>query len=161
MFWAECDRRAAIVHRLATVIGFRLIRQSSTVPIVRFHFERIQKKKEKLNGRLLMAEVNKTQQTGSGMTDTNELQSTRTDAPQAVEDLKSAAGAIAGEYRGKAERTWDDARDRVRTFREDANQTVRENPTKAVFTALGIGKPCAKIRPKRYSQRSESVLCWA
>ncbi len=139
MFWAECDRRAAIVHRLATVIGFRLIRQSSTVPIVRFHFERIQKKKEKLNGRLLMAEVNKTQQTGSGMTDTNELQSTRTDAPQAVEDLKSAAGAIAGEYRGKAERTWDDARDRVRTFREDANQTVRENPTKAVFTALGIG----------------------
>jgi len=139
MFWAECDRRAAIVHRLATVIGFRLIRQSSTVPIVRFHFERIQKKKEKLNGRLLMAEVNKTQQTGSGMTDTNELQSTKTDAPQAVEDLKSAAGAIAGEYRGKAERTWDDARDRVRTFREDANQTVRENPTKAVFTALGIG----------------------
>ena len=139
MFWAECDRRAAIVHRLATVIGFRLIRQSSTVPIVRFHFERIQKKKEKLNGRLLMAEVNKTQQTGSGMTDTNELQSTKTDAPQTVEDLKSAAGAIAGEYRGKAERTWDDARDRVRTFREDANQTVRENPTKAVFTALGIG----------------------
>ncbi len=139
MFWAECDRRAAIVHRLATVIGFRLIRQSSTVPIVRFHFERIQKKKEKLNGRLLMAEVNKTQQTGSGMTDTNELQSTKTDAPQAVDDLKSAAGAIAGEYRGKAERTWDDARDRVRTFREDANQTVRENPTKAVFTALGIG----------------------
>ena len=139
MFWGECDRRAAIVHRLATVIGFRLIRQSSTVPIVRFHFERIQKKKEKLNGRLLMAEVNKTQQTGSGMTDTNELQSTKTDAPQAVDDLKSAAGAIAGEYRGKAERTWDDARDRVRTFREDANQTVRENPTKAVFTALGIG----------------------
>jgi len=139
MFWAECDRRAAIVRRLATVIGFRLIRQSSTVPIVRFHFERIQKKKEKLNGRLLMAEVNKTQQTGSGMTDTNELQSTKTDAPQAVDDLKSAAGAIAGEYRGKAERTWDDARDRVRTFREDANQTVRENPTKAVFTALGIG----------------------
>jgi ElaB/YqjD/DUF883 family membrane-anchored ribosome-binding protein len=79
-----------------------------------------------------MAEVIKTRQTGSGMTDTNELQSTRTDAPQ-------AAGAIAGGYCGKAERTWDDARDRVRTFREDANQTVRENPTKAVFTALGIG----------------------
>jgi ElaB/YqjD/DUF883 family membrane-anchored ribosome-binding protein len=79
-----------------------------------------------------MAEVNKTQQTDSGMTDTHELQSTRTDSPQ-------AAGAIAGECRGKAERTWDDARDRVRTFREDANQIVRENPTKAVFTALGIG----------------------
>ena len=73
-----------------------------------------------------MAEVNKTQQTGSGMTDTHELQSTRSDSPQ-------VAGAIAGE------RPWDDARDRVRTFREDANQIVRENPTKAVFTALGIG----------------------
>ena len=114
------------------MIGFRLIRQSSTVPIVRFHFERIRKKEEKISGRLPMAEVNKTQQTGSGMTDTNELQSTRTDAPQ-------TAGAIAGEYRGKAERTLDDARDRVRTFREDADQHVRENPTKAVFTALGIG----------------------
>jgi ElaB/YqjD/DUF883 family membrane-anchored ribosome-binding protein len=84
------------------------------------------KEKKKNNRRLPMAEVSKTQQTGSGMTDTHDLQSTRTDSPQ-------AAGAIAGE------RTWDDARDRVRTFREDANQIVRENPTKAVFTALGIG----------------------
>jgi ElaB/YqjD/DUF883 family membrane-anchored ribosome-binding protein len=93
---------------------------------VRFYFEPIGKKRRKINGRLPMAEVNETQQTGSGMTDTHELQSTRTDAPQ-------AAGAIAGE------RTWDDARGRVRTFREDANQIVRENPSKAVFTALGIG----------------------
>jgi ElaB/YqjD/DUF883 family membrane-anchored ribosome-binding protein len=93
----------------------------------------------KINGRLPMAEENKAQQTGSGMTDTHELQSTRTHAQQAAEDLKSAGGAIAGEYRGKAKQTWDDARDRVRTFQEDADQYVRENPTKAVFTALGIG----------------------
>jgi ElaB/YqjD/DUF883 family membrane-anchored ribosome-binding protein len=64
--------------------------------------------------------------------------------------LRDAAGAVAGEYRGKAEQAWgdardraehvwDDARDRVRTFQEDAEQYVRENPTKAVFTALGIG----------------------
>ena len=101
-----------------------------------------------------MAEVNKTQQTGPGMTDTNELestragsgmtethelQSTRTCGQQAAEDLKSAAGAVAGKYSGKVEQTWDDARDRVRTYREDANQNVRENPTKAVFAALGIG----------------------
>ena len=86
-----------------------------------------------------MAEENKTQQTGSGMTDTHELQSTRTHAQQAAEDLKSAAGAIGAEHRDKAEQTWEDARDRVRTFHEDANQYVRENPTKAVFTALGIG----------------------
>ncbi len=87
-----------------------------------------------------MAEENKAQQTGSGMTDAQgELQITRTHAQQAAEDLKSAGGAIAGEYRGQAEQTWDDARDHVRTFREDADQYVRKNPTKAVFTALGIG----------------------
>ncbi len=86
-----------------------------------------------------MAEENKAQQTGSGMTDTDELQSSRTHAQQAAEDLKSAGGEIGGEYRGKAEQTWDDARDHVWTFREDADQYVRENPTKAVFTALGIG----------------------
>jgi ElaB/YqjD/DUF883 family membrane-anchored ribosome-binding protein len=151
------------------MIGFCLIRQSSTVPIVRFSFRADLKERRKINGRLPMAEVNKTQQSGSGMTDTNELQSTRpgsgmtdtnelqstrpgsgmtdtnelqstrTHGQQAAEDLKSAAGAIAGKYRGKVEQTWDDARDRVRTFQEDANQYVRENPTKTVFTALGIG----------------------
>jgi ElaB/YqjD/DUF883 family membrane-anchored ribosome-binding protein len=67
------------------------------------------------------------------------LQSTRTHAQQAAEDLKSAAGAIAGKYSGKVEQDWDDARDHVRTFQEDADKYVRENPTKAVFTALGIG----------------------
>ena len=86
-----------------------------------------------------MAEENKSQQTGSGMTDTHEFKSTRTHAQQAAEDLKSAAGEIAGEYRGKGEEIWDDARDRVRTFQQDAKQYVRENPTRAVFTALGIG----------------------
>ena len=54
-------------------------------------------------------------------------------------DLKSAAGTMAGEYRGKAEQVWGDARDRARTLQEDGEQYVRENPTKAVFTALGIG----------------------
>ena len=56
-----------------------------------------------------------------------------------AEDLKSAAGAMAGEYRDKAEQVWDDARERARTLQEDGEQYVRENPTKAVFTALGIG----------------------
>jgi ElaB/YqjD/DUF883 family membrane-anchored ribosome-binding protein len=79
-----------------------------------------------------MTDENNTQQTGSGMTDTHELQSTRSDVPQ-------AAGAIAGEYSGKVEQIWDDARDHVRTFQEGADKYVRKNPTKAVFTALGIG----------------------
>jgi ElaB/YqjD/DUF883 family membrane-anchored ribosome-binding protein len=79
-----------------------------------------------------MAEENKAQQTDPAMTDTHELQSTRTHAQQ-------AAGAVAGEYRAQAEQILDDARHQVRTFRENADQYVRENPTKAVFTALGIG----------------------
>jgi ElaB/YqjD/DUF883 family membrane-anchored ribosome-binding protein len=60
-------------------------------------------------------------------------------ARKATEDVGSAAGAMAKEYRGKAEQAWDEVQDRVRTFREDADNYVRENPTKAVFTAVGIG----------------------
>ena len=60
-----------------------------------------------------MAEVNKTQQTGSGMTDTNELQSTRTHGQEAAKDLKSEAGGVVEEYRGTAEQVWDDTKERV------------------------------------------------
>jgi ElaB/YqjD/DUF883 family membrane-anchored ribosome-binding protein len=74
-------------------------------------------------------------QAGSGMTDTNELQNTPTHGQEAAKDLKATAGAIAG----TVEQTWDDARDRARIFQEDSKQYVRENPTKAVFIALGIG----------------------
>jgi ElaB/YqjD/DUF883 family membrane-anchored ribosome-binding protein len=101
-----------------------------------------------------MTEENKAEQAGSGMTDTNELQSTRagsdmtdthelestrTHGQQAADDLKSAAGPTAGEYSGKVEQTWGDVQDQVRTFQADADKYVRENPIKAVFTALGIG----------------------
>src|SRR5882762_4769416 len=89
----------------------------------------------KINRRKSMAEENK-----HGMTDAqSKLESSKTHARKAAEDLRSAAGAMAGEYRGKAEQAWDDATTRVRTFQEDAEQYVRENPTKAVLTALGIG----------------------
>jgi ElaB/YqjD/DUF883 family membrane-anchored ribosome-binding protein len=98
-----------------------------------------------------MAEENKAEQKPSAAADAHDkLQSSKDHARRAAEDLKSAAGAIAGDYRGKAEQAWGeargkaeqawgDARDRARTFQEDAEQYVRENPTKAVFTALGIG----------------------
>jgi ElaB/YqjD/DUF883 family membrane-anchored ribosome-binding protein len=67
------------------------------------------------------------------------LESSKTHARRAAEDLRTAASDIAGEYRGKAEQAWGDAQERVRTFQEDGEQYVRDNPTKAVFTALGIG----------------------
>ena len=107
---------------------------------------------EQINWRLPMAEENKPgQQTSSATGDAqNKLQSSKDHARKAAEDLKSAAGAFAEEYRGKAEQAWGeargkaeqawgDARSRVRTFQDDAEQYVRENPTKAIFTALGIG----------------------
>ena len=62
-----------------------------------------------------------------------------TNARKAAEDLRSAAGATADEYLGRAEGKWDDARRRVRSFQDDGEQYVRGNPTKAVFTALGVG----------------------
>ena len=102
-----------------------------------------------------MAEENQTTTQGDGggtipAAAQNKFESSKTHVKKAAEDLKSAAGVMAGdlksaagamadEYRGKAEQAWDDARERVRTFQEDGEQYVRENPTKAVFTALGIG----------------------
>ena len=62
-----------------------------------------------------------------------------THAQKAAEDLRSAAGTVANEYLGRAEDVWDDALHRVRSFQDDTKQYVRENPTKAVFTALGVG----------------------
>jgi len=62
-----------------------------------------------------------------------------THARKAAEDLGSAAGAMANKYLGRAEEVWDDSIDRVRSFQDDSKQYIRENPTKAVFTALGVG----------------------
>ena len=60
-------------------------------------------------------------------------------ARKAAEDLRSAAGATADEYRARGKEVWNDALDRVRSFQDDSEQYVRKNPTKAVFTALGVG----------------------
>jgi len=76
---------------------------------------------------------------GVGAAGGDKFESSKTHARRAAEDLRTAATDIAGQYRGKAEEAWGQAQDRVRTFQEDGETYVRENPTKAVFTALGIG----------------------
>jgi len=87
-----------------------------------------------------MAEENQSNLGGPGSTETaGKFESSKTHARRAADDLKTAATDIATEYRGKAEQVWEDATGRARTFQEDGEAYVRDNPTKAVFTALGIG----------------------
>ena len=113
-----------------------------------------------------MAEENKAEQKTPVAGDARDkLESSKQHARRAAEDLKSAAGSIAGEYRdkaeqkwgearGKAEQAWGDATDRARTFQDDAEQYVRENPTKV---CSGVDLPA--LTPKAFGddQRELSV----
>ncbi len=98
----------------------------------------------------IMAEENKSHRASPPADAQDKFESSKMHARKAAEDLRDAAGAIAGEYRGKAEQAWNDARGkaehaigdartRARTLQDDAEEYVRENPTKAIFTALGVG----------------------
>ena len=78
-------------------------------------------------------------QSGASSSAQNKLESSKTPARRAAQDLKSAATAMAEDYRGKATQAWGDAKVRVRTLQEDGEDYIRENPMKAVLTALGIG----------------------
>src|SRR5260370_39158667 len=97
-----------------------------------------------------MAEENKSHRASAAADAQNKFESSKMHARKAAENLRDAAGAIAGEYQGKAEQAWNeargkaeqalgDARTHARTFQDDAEEYVRENPTKAIFTALGVG----------------------
>jgi ElaB/YqjD/DUF883 family membrane-anchored ribosome-binding protein len=54
------------------------------------------------------------------------------------EDMKQTVTAVAQDYTGKASGALDEARQRVRTLREEGEDYVRKNPMKAVFTAFGV-----------------------
>ena len=60
-------------------------------------------------------------------------------ARKAAEDFKSARRRGGGSVPRPGREVWNDARGRARTFQEDSEQYVRDNPTKAVFSALAIG----------------------
>ena len=85
-----------------------------------------------------MADENMNQ--GGGTTGAQDkFETSKTHAKRAAEHLKSATTTIAEDYRDKATQAWGGAKVRVRTLREDSEEYVRKNPTKAVFTALGVG----------------------
>jgi ElaB/YqjD/DUF883 family membrane-anchored ribosome-binding protein len=118
---------------------------------IRFFFEGIARREvapifREQNRRTKMAD--ETMNQGGSMTGTtgatgagaqNKIESSKTHARRAAEDLKSAATSMAEDYRDKATQVWDDAKVRARTLQEDGEDYVRENPMKAVATALGIG----------------------
>jgi len=60
-------------------------------------------------------------------------------ASDAEEDLKSAASAVAEDYTKKGSKALNEAKERVGALRDNGEDYVRENPMKAVFTALGVG----------------------
>jgi ElaB/YqjD/DUF883 family membrane-anchored ribosome-binding protein len=69
----------------------------------------------------------------------NEGAHTEKAARHTAEDVKSAAPAVAEKYTEKAGKALDEAKERVRTLRQDGEDYVRQNPMKAVLTALGVG----------------------
>jgi ElaB/YqjD/DUF883 family membrane-anchored ribosome-binding protein len=60
-------------------------------------------------------------------------------ARKAAKNLRSSASAMADQYRSRVEEIRDDALDRIHSLQDDSKQYVRDNPTKAVCIALGVG----------------------
>ncbi len=80
----------------------------------------------------------------------SEIESGKEHIRQAAESFRSAAEAKASElkqlaeeraaqFRSAAEAKAEELRNRARTLGEDAEAYVRENPLRAVATALGVG----------------------
>ena len=69
----------------------------------------------------------------------NELESDEARVERAAEALESATTRVAEDYQDKTERSWNEAKVRVRTWQQEGEEYVRENPMRAIFAALGIG----------------------
>ena len=76
---------------------------------------------------------------GESSPQNKQAHSEREESRPRAENMKSTVTAVAQDYTDKASEALDEAKQRVRTLREDGEEYVRENPMKAVFTALGVG----------------------
>lgn len=63
----------------------------------------------------------------------------RDSATEKAEALRNAATARATGLRESAHEQWDDTRDKAREFQVTAEDYIRQNPTKAMLGALGVG----------------------
>jgi ElaB/YqjD/DUF883 family membrane-anchored ribosome-binding protein len=63
----------------------------------------------------------------------------RDKASAKAQEFRQTAEAKVHEFREKAEQTYGEARARTRTLQEDGEAYIRENPAKAVLTALAAG----------------------
>lgn len=67
------------------------------------------------------------------------FESGKTHVKQAAQDIRSAAEAKAQEFRGRAGEAYEQARTRARSWQEEGEHYIRENPLRGVLTALGVG----------------------
>ena len=60
-------------------------------------------------------------------------------AEQKAEELRHVAENKAREFRGVAESAWTDAQSKAKTWQAGSETYIRENPTRAILVALGLG----------------------
>lgn len=70
---------------------------------------------------------------------TNAVQDLRAAATAKAAELRGVAEEKVQEIRGRAEKAYTDARSQAESLRGENEQWVRDNPTRAILTALGAG----------------------
>jgi ElaB/YqjD/DUF883 family membrane-anchored ribosome-binding protein len=70
---------------------------------------------------------------------TTKVEDFRQAAGQKADELGEAAQRKAQELRGTAESAWSDASSQVKSWQAEGEAFVRDNPSKAVLIALGVG----------------------
>jgi ElaB/YqjD/DUF883 family membrane-anchored ribosome-binding protein len=70
---------------------------------------------------------------------TAKAQEFRQTASAKAQEFRQSACAKANEWRDYAQDYYGTARDRAKTFQDDSETYIRENPMRAVVTALGVG----------------------
>lgn len=65
------------------------------------------------------------------------------------EENPADESVTARNYQGQSGEVWEQARERVQTLKHDTDKYIRQNPAKAVFTALAIGFVLGLMRRRR------------